>query len=146
MTRLFLSTAALLAIACTLSTADPADAQKPRAAKRPTSRTFQMALFFDRKALDDTLFLISATIGVPIEIVGPDLQLQGVTKNQSFALNEPQQPVEQLLRTILLKANPDDKLAYTVKPNAQGIDTVYIVSREGAAKRGETLFPEFKVK
>jgi hypothetical protein len=106
-------------------------------------RTKKITLAFDRNDLNKVLDIVATEIGVPIEMVGGDFQLAGITKNQSMGLNEPEQTADELLRKILLKANPDGNLVYMAKPNAEGVDTIYIATRKGMADRKEPLLPEF---
>jgi hypothetical protein len=108
-----------------------------------TLRTKKITLAFDRNDLNKVLDIVSQEIGVPIEMVGGDFQLAGITKNQSMGLNEAEQPADELLRKILLKANPDGNLVYMSKANAEGVDTIYIATRKGMADRKEPLLPEF---
>ena len=43
-------------------------------------------------------------------MLGTDMMADGITKNQSFTLDEKQKPVAEILQTIMQKANPDGKL------------------------------------
>ena len=70
-------------------------------------RTKKMALSFDRNDLNKVLDIVSTEIGIPIEMVGPDFLTAGITKNQSMGLMEPEQTVDKLLQTILMKADKD---------------------------------------
>jgi len=115
-------------------------ADKPSAALEALKKP--MALAFERNSLEATMRLIAEEIGTPIEIIGTDLQLEGITKNQSFGLDEKRQPAEQLLATILKKANADGKLAYVVKPKQPGgPEMIFITTRRGAATRREKAYP-----
>ncbi|MCE9605968.1 MAG: protein kinase [Planctomycetia bacterium] len=99
-----------------------------------------MSLTFDRNNLEVTMQLIAEEIGVPIEIIGTDLQLEGITKNQSFGLDEKVQPADQILRTIMKKANPDGKLVYVIKPKKPGDpDMIFITTRAAVEKRKDKL-------
>ena len=74
----------------------------------------------------------------------PLLQLEGITKNQSFGLDEKNKPADEILRNIMLKANPDGKLVYVVKSKQPGGEEVLLITtRAAAGKRGDTLPPEF---
>jgi len=112
--------------------------------KQPTS------LSFDRDTLEQSLNLLSADIGVKIEIIGNDLKLAGITKNQSFGIDLRNKPAEEILQQIMFLANPDNtatsladpaqKLVYVVKEKYQrGEDTILITTREQATKRGDRL-------
>ena len=82
-------------------------------------------------------------VGIKYEIRGGDLQLEGITKNQSFGLDEKDKTAGEILRKIMTLANPDGKLVYVIK-SAQpgGPETLYITTRASAAKRGDKLPPE----
>jgi hypothetical protein len=98
------------------------------------------SLSFERDTLERAMQLLSEEIGVPIEIVGADLQLEGITKNQSFKLNEIDKPAAEILRKIMLLANPDGKLVYVVKPRPpRGEEAIFITTRSAAQRRGEKL-------
>ncbi len=118
----------------------PMPMSKPKPANAVDALQYKMSLQFDRNALDFTMGMISEEIGIPIEIIGPDLQLEGITKNQSFGLAEPEQTVDELLRKIFAKANPDGKLVYQVKPKAPGgPDIIFVTTRAAVEKRKEKL-------
>jgi hypothetical protein len=99
-----------------------------------------ISLSFPRDTLEKCLELLSTEIGVEIAILGSDLQLEGITKNQSFSLDERDQPAEEILMKILKLANTDGKLVYVVKPRAAGGEPIiFVTTRAAAAKRHDTL-------
>jgi hypothetical protein len=101
------------------------------------------SLSFERETLERAIQLLSAETGVPMEILGGDLQLEGITKNQSFKLQEKDKPAVEILRKIMLLANPDGKLVYVVKPRPPGGEvTLFITTRSAAQQRGDSLPPE----
>jgi serine/threonine protein kinase len=101
------------------------------------------SLNFARDTLENAVRLLAEDVGAKYEILGPDLQLDGITKNQSFGLDEKNKPADEILRNIMLKANPDGRLVYVVKPKQPGGDEVLLITtRAAAAKRGDTLPPE----
>ena len=101
------------------------------------------SLAFPRDTLERSLQLLFDDVGVKYEILGGDLQLEGITKNQSFGLNETDKPADEILRKIMSLANPDGKLIYVIKPKAPGgPDMVFITTRASAEKRGDKLPPE----
>lgn len=102
-----------------------------------------MTLTFAKDTLEKSIQMISEEVGVPMEILGTDLQLEGITKNQSFALDERDKPAADILRVILAKANPDGKLVYVVRKKA-GVESIEITTRAAAAKRGDALPPGFE--
>ena len=84
--------------------------------------------------------MLSTEIGVEIVILGSDLQLEGITKNQSFGLDERDQPAVEILTKILKLANSDGKLVYVIKPRqAGGEPIIFVTTRAAAKKRGDPL-------
>jgi serine/threonine protein kinase len=100
------------------------------------------SLSFARDTLEKAIQMLADDIGVKAEIIGPDLQLEGITKNQSFTLDETNKPVAEILGIIMLRANPDGKLVYVIKARESGEETLFITTRAAAAKRGDKLPPE----
>lgn len=112
----------------------------------------KIPLVIERDSLDRVLDQISQDYDIPIRILGPDLQLEGITKNQSFGLDfaEPQS-IEKILQEILYRANPDktspgigdpkQKLVYVYNDDKS---EVIVTTRAKAWERG-TPDPAFKV-
>jgi hypothetical protein len=98
----------------------------------------KISLVFARDTLEKSIQMVADEIGVPMDIMGGDLQLEGITKNQSFGLDERDKTADAILRTILAKSNPDGKLVYVVHLK-DGVETIDITTRAAAAKRGEKL-------
>jgi hypothetical protein len=99
-----------------------------------------MSLVFVKDTLEKSIQMIADEIGVELEILGSDLQLEGITKNQSFGLDEKQKPAAEILRAILTKANPDGKLVYVIRKTDAG-ERIEITTRAAVDKRGDTLAP-----
>jgi serine/threonine-protein kinase len=134
-----------LALATELALAQPRLAATTAAAAADAPQTAlerlekPMTLVFNKDTLDNTVQMIAEEVGVRIEILGKDLELDGgITQNQSFALDERDKPAAAILRTVLAKANPDGKLVYVVRVN-DGVESLVITTRSAAEKRGETL-------
>jgi hypothetical protein len=127
--------AALLAAAA----AAPAPAAPAGALERMRK---PMTLVFARDTLEKSVQMVAEEAGVPIEINGRDLELEGITKNQSFGLAERDTTADAVLRAILAKSNADGKLVYVVR-SQDGAETIEITTRAAAAKRGDTLPPGF---
>jgi hypothetical protein len=102
----------------------------------------KMTLTFAKDNLERSIQMVSDEAGVPMEILGGDLQLEGITKNQSFGLEERDKTADEVLRVILAKSNPDGKLVYIVKEK-DGEEWVYITTRAAVEKRGDKLPPAF---
>lgn len=102
------------------------------------------ALTIPRGPLDQAVAQVSRDLGVEIVILGSDLQLEGITKNQSFAIGVEDSTFGEVLREILKLANPDGKLVYVIQPNAEGgPEVLQITTRASATARGDELPPEF---
>ena len=111
-------------------------AAMPRTAKEKLQQ--KISLSFPRDTLEKSIQGLADEIGLPITIRGGDLQLEGITKNQSFGLDEQDKPAEAILRVILMKANPDGKLVFVIRGAGDG-DSLEITTRAAAAKRGDTV-------
>jgi hypothetical protein len=92
------------------------------------------SLSFERDTFETAVQILSDDIGVPMTIRGADLQLEGITKNQPMTLLEENKPAAEILKTILIKANPDGKLVYVILKNSAGEEEIQITTRVGAAK------------
>jgi hypothetical protein len=112
------------------------------------------SLRFSRDSLEAALEQLSQDRR-RIIILGPDLQADGITRNQQLAMNIENQPAEEILVEILRRANPDksatglsdprQKLVYLVKPTSPGgPEAVFVTTRARAAERGDTLPPALK--
>jgi hypothetical protein len=122
-----------------------ADGQPAAAGPRSALDALQkkISLVFPSDNLEKSVQMIADEIGVPMEILGRDLELEGITKNQSFSLNERDKTADAILRTILAKSNPDGKLVYVVRKK-DGVESVEITTRAAASKRGDKLPPGFE--
>lgn len=125
-----------------------------QAATKPKSIDEALAqktsLSFARDTLETAVNLLSDDIGVDIVLMGGDLQLDGITKNQSFTLNEQNKPAGDILVAILRLANPDktaigpadpkQKLVYVIGKHPQtGQPAILVTTRAQVAKRGDNL-------
>jgi hypothetical protein len=100
----------------------------------------KISISFPRDTLEKSLEMLSTEIGVEIVILGSDLQLEGITKNQSFSLDEREQPAIEILTKILKLANSDGKLVYVIKPRQAGGEPIlFVTTRAAVKKRGDTL-------
>lgn len=112
-------------------------------------------LRFDRDTLESALKLLSEDIGVEIVLAGNDLQLDGITKNQSFGIDLADQPAEKILQEIVRLANPDktatsladerQKLVYILKPKEPGGENViFVTTRAQVTQRMDELPAVFR--
>jgi len=97
-----------------------------------------ISLTFAKDTLERSIQMLSEEIDLPMEILGADLQLDGITKNMSFALDEREKTADAILRTIFAKANPDGKLVYVLR-NRDGVESLEVTTRAAADKRKDTL-------
>jgi hypothetical protein len=115
------------------------------------------SLRFTKDTLEAALKMLAGDIGVEIIIRGPDLQLDGITKNQSFGIDLADQRAEEILVQILRLANPDksatgpadpkQKLVYVVQPKMPGgLEVVFVTTRAAAKKRGDPIPAVFTAK
>jgi hypothetical protein len=74
-----------------------------------------MTLTFAKDNLERSIQMVAEETGIPMEILGGDLQLEGITKNQSFGLDERDKTAAEILRVILAKSPPEGKLVYLVQ-------------------------------
>ena len=136
---------------------DGANAAAENPAATPTAPTSiadklaaQTSLSFAKESLEQAVALLAEDIGVEITIAGGDLQLDGITKNQSLGLDLRDRPAGEILLEILLRANPDrqatgpadprQKLVYVIEPTTTGAaERIIVTTRTAAAKRGDSL-------
>jgi serine/threonine-protein kinase len=119
-------------------------AATPAAAATPADPLQKkISLVFPKDTLEKSIQMLADEIGVPIEIQGTDLQLEGITKNQSFGLEERDQPAVAVLKTILAKADPAGRLVYVVRTKDGGM-AIDVTTRAAAEKRGDKLPPGFE--
>ena len=108
------------------------------------------SLSFGQETLAAALALLSAEIGVPIELDGTALRAEGITRNQSFALDLAGGTARDVLLEIVLLAIPDrsatsprdprQELVYVVDRRAQRI---LVTTRAAATSGGHPLPPAF---
>ncbi len=126
-------------------TGTPAPAQP--AGNTPADKLKKVvSLTFDRDTLEKSMVMLGEELGMPIEIIGTDLQLEGITKNQSFGLDERNKTGSEILQVIMKKANPDGKLVYIIKPKEPGgEEMLFITTRAAVEKRKDKLPPELVI-
>jgi hypothetical protein len=123
-------------------TAGPAAAAAPEPKDALGKLGKKMTLVFASDNLERSIQMVSEETGVPMEILGGDLLLEGITKNQSFGLEERDRTADEILRVILARSNPEGKLVYIVEEK-DGAEWVLITTRAAVEKRGDTLPPAF---
>jgi hypothetical protein len=113
------------------------------------------SLKFAKDTLEAALEQLSQDIGAPIVIRGPDLQADGITKNQSFGIDVSDKPAEEILVEILRLANPDktstgthdarQKLIYVIEQTPDKTEQIVITTRAKAKGRKTDLPAAFKL-
>ncbi len=102
-----------------------------------------ISMVFPNNSLETSISIFAGEIGGKVEIIGGDLQLEGITKNQAITkFDQKDQPAKEILQLILKQANPDGKLVYFIK-DKDGEEVLYISTKAATTKRGEKLPPEF---
>lgn len=133
-----------------LRTGEIAQAATPAQGRTMDERLAQpTSLVFSKETLENSLIQLSEAINVPITIAGSDLQLSGITKNQSLALDLRDRPAVEILQQIVRRANPDQaadglddprqQLVYVISRDAGGQDRIIVTTRTAAAARGDRL-------
>jgi hypothetical protein len=139
----------------TQSSSEAASPKSIAAAEKPTTLEERLAkktsLVFTKDSLERALELLADDTGISIAIQGSDLQLDGITKNQSLAMDAHDQPAGEILVQILRRANPDrtatgpddprQKLVYVVEPEKQGTPARILVTTRSAAAKGRKPLP-----
>ncbi len=132
----------------TVATTSSDSANSPRSLEQRLAQP--ASLSFARDTLETAVDLLADEIGAEIILLGGDLQLDGITKNQSFGLDEQGKPAREILVAILRLANPDktasgpadpkQKLVYTFgKSPRTGEPAIFVTTRAQADKRGDAL-------
>lgn len=83
-----------------------------------------------RDTLEAYIQLLARLTGVPITINVSALQMQGITKNQSFGLAVNEQPAGAVLEAILSKADPRGRLRAVLHARDDGITAIEVTTRQ----------------
>lgn len=144
--QLALAAERLVAELATPVAEEPATASGPLLADLPIAERLQtpVTIQFTRESLETAVAILAETIATPIEIVGRDLQLEGITRNQMLALDVTDMPAEAVLVEVLRRANPDKEATGPADPKQKlvyvvGKDGVEITTRAAAESRGNKL-------
>ncbi|UUO08568.1 protein kinase [Blastopirellula sp. J2-11] len=120
----------------------------------------KISLAFPQNSLDFAMRDFGDEVGVPVKLIGGDLQLDGITQNQQIRqFNMMDKPAEEVLIALLMKANPittvqspdevDQKLVYVIGPDPEkpdGDKVILITTRAVSAKKGIPLPAPFQLK
>ncbi|PQO26704.1 hypothetical protein C5Y96_19660 [Blastopirellula marina] len=131
-------------------------AKKPETIEEKLAST--MSISFPQNSLEFALRDIGEEAGIPIEIKGTDLQLDGITRNKEIKeFTHDNKPVGEILAQLLVRANPEpspgsntevQKLIYVIDP-MDGPDEakkLVVTTRAAAEKNKYTLPDVFKIK
>ncbi len=147
----------LMAAELTLNTRIPAGqtlASQASPVAQPTTLAAKLrqttTLSFPKESLERALEMLSEDLNISIELRGSDLQLEGITKNQSLGVDFQDRPAEEILLAVLKEANPDrtasgptdvkQKLVYVIREavgNQSG--AIVVTTRSAAARHGYKL-------
>ena len=126
-----------------------ADEGMPRARTMDERLATVTSLAFPKETLQRALELLAEDVGAAIEIDGPALQAEGITQNQTLAIDLHERPAGEILVEILRLANPDrtadgpadprQKLVYVVEPVGENGGRMIVTTRSAAEKTGLPL-------
>ncbi len=107
-------------------------------------------LVFPKETLEKALEMLAADLKIPIQIAGRDLQLEGITKNQTLSLDLRDRPASEILVGVLRRANPDREAISAAHPRQKLVylirdEGVIVTTRIAATQRGEELPEVFRV-
>ncbi|QDU74375.1 Serine/threonine-protein kinase PrkC [Bremerella volcania] len=117
-----------------------------------------MSISFPQNSLEFALRDIGEEAGIPIEIKGGDLQLDGITRNKEIKeFTHDNKPVGEILAQLLVRANPEaspgantevQKLIYVIHPmdGPEEAKKLVVTTRAAAEKNNYTLPDVFKIK
>jgi hypothetical protein len=85
---------------------------------------------------------LAQEIGVEIEIMGRDLESEGITRNKNTKVDLRDKPVGEILRAMFLIVDPSGRLLYVIKKENDR-EKIYITVRKKAEERKDPIPPEF---
>ena len=100
----------------------------------PPALSQKISLTAPRASLEHYVQRLSQMTGVPILLNLSALTLEGITKNQSFALDEQDQEASAVLMTILRKADPEDRLRPVLRATDDGHTAIDITTKQALSK------------
>jgi eukaryotic-like serine/threonine-protein kinase len=95
----------------------------------------RISISFSKETLERCLQLIGQEIELDVQIRGSELQLLGITKNQSLSLDVSDQPARKVLAEVLALADSAGRLKYVVERTDGGRASV-VITTDAAAKSG----------
>jgi len=108
----------------------------------PVARALRQGISLPRERhnLESVLALLSKKLDVPIEIIQPDRQAEGLTKGLALDLQADDKPAGQVLSGYLL-ALGHGRLTYVIKPKEQGGPDMIFVTTPAAIRERRDKWP-----
>ncbi|NOY28943.1 MAG: hypothetical protein GXP28_01845 [Planctomycetes bacterium] len=145
----------LMAAELTLNLRTLASRDAPDPNSKPTTVAAKLqkitSLSFTKETFERALEILSEDIGVAIKLRGSDLQLEGITKNQSFGIDLQDLPAGEILLGVLQRANPDrsasgpadpkQKIVYGVREASVDQPGVIVVTTRAAVSERDIKLP-----
>jgi hypothetical protein len=116
--------------------------KEPNKPKSPAEKlAAKINLSFPKESFERAMEIWGNEAGLKVVMLGSDLMVYGITKNQPIAeFNEQGASAEAILLKILKIANPEGKLVYVLKPETPGgEEVVFITTRTAVKTRGDKL-------
>ncbi|WP_158545522.1 serine/threonine protein kinase [Bremerella cremea] len=157
----------LVAASELLLAANTSGAAAPAGGKMPAQKTPEtieeklastMSISFPQNSLEFALRDIGEEAGIPVEINGTDLQLDGITRNKEIKdFHFENKPVGEILAQLMVRANPEaspgpgtdvQKLIFVIHPMDGPDDAkkLVVTTRKAAEREKYTLPDVFKIK
>jgi len=92
-----------------------------------------------KDTLEAYITLLAHLTGVPITINVSALQMEGITKNQSFGLDEHDQPARNVLAAILTKADTQGRLRTVLRATDDGHTAIDITTKQSLEEMKGTI-------
>jgi hypothetical protein len=105
-------------------------------------------LSFSKETFENALKTLSAQAKIDISISGRDLQLEGITKNQTLAVDLRERPAAEILLELLRRANPNKEATGSSDPRQKLVyviqdGRIVVTTRSAATRDGLELPKEF---
>jgi hypothetical protein len=101
-------------------------------------------LSFSKETLENALKTLAEQAKIDISIAGRELQLEGITKNQTLAVDLRDRPAAEILVELLRRANPDKEATGPADPRQKLVyviqaGRIVVTTRSAAARDGLEL-------
>lgn len=95
----------------------------------------RISLVSERDSLEVYLQKLSRMTGVIISLNVPALTLEGITKNQTFAVDMTDTPASDVLTAVLQKADPQDRLRAVLRATDDGKTGIDVTTKQALGKQ-----------